>query len=319
VLWGVIIAVAVLPPYRALTARLGGRRKLTAALLTVLALAFLLLPALKFFGEAIDGTRTLATQLDDGTLSVPPPPEKVSTWPLVGQPLEEAWSLASSNLETAIQRYEPQLKSIGRWLLSAGTGLGLGVLQFTISIIIAGVFLATSEGGGKNARRIARRFAGEQGEEFAGLAEKTIRSVALGVLGVAIIQSALAAIGMVAVGVPAAGLWALLVLILAVIQLPPILVLGPVAVYVFSTSSTVAAVVFLIWAILVSGSDTFLKPMFLGRGVNVPTLVILLGAIGGMMLSGIIGLFVGAVVLALGYQLFIAWLADAPASVTEQA
>lgn len=317
VLWGVIIAIAVLPAYRGLTNRLGGRRKLTAALLTVLALALLLVPAVKFFGEVIDGTRNLATQLDAGTLTIPPPPAKVATWPLVGDHLNDAWSLASSNLDSAIERYQPQLKAIGAWLLSAGGGLGIGVLQFVISIIIAGVFLATGEAGGNAARRIATRFAGEQGAEFTEMAEKTIRSVALGVLGVAIIQSLLSLIGMVVVGVPAAGLWALIVLIIAVIQLPPILVLGPVAVYVFSTASTVPAVLFLIWAIIISVSDAFLKPLLLGRGVNVPTLVILVGAIGGMMLSGIIGLFVGAVVLALGYQLFMAWLADVPAATQE--
>ncbi len=317
VLWGVIIAIAVLPAYRGLTARLGGRRKLTAALLTVLALALLLVPAVKFFGDAIDGTRSLAAQLDAGTLTIPPPPAKVATWPLVGDRLNDAWSLASSNLDSAIERYQPQLKAIGAWLLSAGGGLGIGVLQFVISIIIAGVFLATGEAGGNAARRIATRFAGVQGAEFAEMAEKTIRSVALGVLGVAVIQSALSLLGMIVVGVPAAGLWALIVLIIAVIQLPPILLLGPVAVYVFSTASTVPAVLFLIWAILVSASDAFLKPLLLGRGVNVPTLVILVGAIGGMMLSGIIGLFVGAVVLALGYQLFMAWLADVPPATQE--
>lgn len=319
VLWGVVIAVAVLPAYRVLAARLGERRKLSAAALTVLALALLWIPAVKFFGGAIDSTRTLAAQLNDGTLTIPPPPERVSSWPLIGEGLNDAWNLASSNLETAIRRYEPQVKAVGRWLLSAGTGLGLGLLQFTIAIIIAGVFLATAEGGGHTARRITRRFAGDQGAEFAGLAEKTIRSVALGVVGVAIIQSVLAGIGMVVVGVPGAGLWALIVLILAVVQLGPLLVLGPVIVYVFSTAGTVTAVLFMIWAILVSISDTFLKPLLLGRGVNVPTLVILLGSIGGMILSGIIGLFVGAVVLALGYQLFMSWLNDVPPAPQEAA
>jgi predicted PurR-regulated permease PerM len=312
VLWGVIIAIAVLPAYRGLTNKLGGRRKTTAALLTVLALALLVIPALKFFGEAIDGMQSLATQLEAGTLTVPPPPEKVASWPLVGGSVDDAWRLALTNLEAAIETYESQLKAVGAWLLSTVGGLGIGVLQFIISIIIAGVFLATSESASSAAVRIAKRFAGEQGEEFVVIADKTIRSVALGVLGVAVIQSLLSLIGMALVRVPGAPLWALLVLIVAIIQLPPVLILLPVAIYVFSTAATVPAVLFLIWAIIVSGSDAFLKPLLLGRGVNVPTLVILLGAIGGMMNSGIIGLFVGAVVLALAYQLFVAWLGDAP-------
>ena len=314
VLWGVIIAIAVLPAYRGLANRMGGRRKLTATLLTVVALALLLIPAWMFFGEVVESTRSMASQLEAGTLMVPPPPTKVATWPLVGDALNEAWSLASTNLEAALERYEPQLKAVGARLLSAVGGLGIGVLQFIISIIIAGVFLATSEASSQAAVRIARRFAGDQGEEFVGMADKTIRSVALGVLGVAVTQSLLSLIGMAVVRVPGAPLWALIVLFLAVIQLPPALILLPVAVYVFSTAATVPAVLFLVWALIVSGSDAFLKPLLLGRGVNVPTLVILLGAIGGMMLSGIIGLFVGAVVLALAYQLFMTWLGDVPSA-----
>ena len=135
-----------------------------------------------------------------------------------------------------------------------------------------------------------------------------MRSVALGILGVALIQTVLAGIGFLVVGVPGAGLWALLVLILAVVQLPTILILGPIIVYVFSTSSTVIAVVFAIWSILVGISDAFLKPLLMGRGVDVPMLVIFIGAIGGFMTSGIIGLFVGAIIFALGYKLFLAWL-----------
>jgi predicted PurR-regulated permease PerM len=308
VLWGVIIAVAVFPAYNGLANRLGGRRKLTAALLVIVALAALLIPSVKFFGETIDSIGDAASRMEAGTLTIPPPSEKVADWPFVGERLHETWTLASTNLEEAVARYQPQLTAIGRRLLAAGAGLGLGVLQFVISIIIAGVFLTTAGSGKDAAVKIGRRFAGEDGAQFAILAERTIRSVALGVLGVALIQSTLSAIGMVIVGVPAAGMWALLVLIVAIIQLPPILILGPVAVYVFSVQSTGMAVFFLIWAIVVSGSDAILKPMLLGRGVNVPVLVILIGAIGGMVMSGIIGLFVGAVVLALAYQLFVAWL-----------
>ncbi len=131
-----------------------------------------------------------------------------------------------------------------------------------------------------------------------------------GVVGVAVIQSVLAAIGMVLVGVPAAGLWTVLTLVCAVSQLPPILVLGPVAVYVFSITSTTTAVIFLVWVLLVTASDGFLKPMLMGRGVDIPMLVILLGVLGGMMLSGIMGLFTGAVVLAIMYTLFMAWIAE---------
>ena len=177
-----------------------------------------------------------------------------------------------------------------------------------VSIIIAGVLLANTAGGSQAARALARRLAGEQGTKGVELAGATVRSVAQGVLGVALIQSILAGLGCLLVGVPGAGLWALLVLILAVVQLPTILILGPIIVYVFSTTSTIAAVLFAIWSILVGISDAFLKPLLMGRGVDVPMLVIFIGAIGGFMASGIIGLFVGAIILALGYKLIINWL-----------
>ena len=165
----------------------------------------------------------------------------------------------------------------------------------------------------------ATRLTGERGTKAVELAGATVRSVALGILGVALIQTLLAGIGFLAVGVPGAGLWALLVLILAVIQLPTLLILGPIIVYVFSTSSPVIAVVFAIWSILVGISDAFLKPLLMGRGVDVPMLVIFIGAIGGFMRSGIIGLFVGAIIFALGYKLFLAWLNEDTAAGTRVA
>ena len=189
-------------------------------------------------------------------------------------------------------------------------GLGLALIQFLISLIIAAVLLANAESCKRTTHAIFRRLAGEQGEEFANISAATIRSVVQGVLGVAIIQSVLAGIGLIAVDVPGAGIWALMVLFLAVLQLPPLLVLGPIIFYVFTTSATTPAVIFMIWSIVVSVSDSFLKPLFLGRGMDVPMLVILLGAIGGMMMSGLIGLFVGSVVLSLGYKVFQAWLMD---------
>ena len=220
------------------------------------------------------------------------------------------WSLFSTNLQAAVDQFESQFKKIAQWLLSAIAGAGLSVLQFIFSIIIAGIFLANHSGSHNIMRQIGIRLAGERGAEFVDLAGAIIRSVAQGVLGIALIQSVLAGLGMVVVGVPAAGLWALIVLFLAVVQLPPILILVPIIIYVFSTVDTTVAVIFMIWSILVSISDSILKPLLLGRGLKTPMLVILLGAIGGMMMYGIIGLFVGSVVLSLSHELFLIWLDD---------
>jgi predicted PurR-regulated permease PerM len=249
-------------------------------------------------------------ELLGGTLQIPAPPEGIKTWPVVGESLYSLWDRSSNNLKETLTRIAPQLKAVGSWSLSTAAGAGFAIMSFVISIIISGVLLANSDSGHKTAQAISARLAGERGEEFVELAGATVRSVTRGILGVAIIQAILAGLGCLVVGVPAAGLWALIVLILAVIQLPPILIMGPIIVYVFYTTSTVPAVIFAIWSVLVSMSDSFLKPVLMGRGVDVPMLVIFIGAIGGFMNSGIIGLFTGAVILTLGYKLFLAWLND---------
>ncbi|OEU48184.1 MAG: AI-2E family transporter [Desulfobacterales bacterium S3730MH5] len=308
VLWAIIIADAVYPFYRKLENGLGGRSKLTAVLFTLAALSLLMVPTVMLFGSLIDSVKELSAGLKNGALTIPPPTDSVATWPVIGESVHKFWHSASVNLQATLLRIGPQLKGIAGGLMSSGAGLVLGVLQFVISIMIAGVFLAKAEDCHNISIKIFRSATGEKGAELVNLSSATIRSVAQGVLGVAIIQSLLAGVGMLIVGVPGAGFWALLVLLLAVVQLPPILVLGPVIFYVFSVSSSTAAVIFAIWGVFVSISDSFLKPLLLGRGVQIPMLVILIGAIGGMMLSGIIGLFVGAVVLSLGFKLFQAWL-----------
>ena len=310
ILWGMIIAIASYPVYRWMRLKLGGRGKLAAIAFTLLALALLITPTVMLMGTVADTTQALSQDLQDGSLTIPPPPTSVEEWPLIGEELSAFWSGASENLGATLTSIAPQLKEAAGWLLSTAAGAGIGILQFVISIIIAGVILANAVGFGAFLKALARRLMGNRGEEFTMLASKTVRSVAQGVLGVALLQSLLAGVGLLAAGVPGAGLWALLVLLLAIVQLPPILILAPIILYVFSVSSTTVAVIFMIWSILVSMSDAFLKPLLLGRGVEVPMLIILVGAIGGMIHSGIIGLFVGAVVLALGYELFRAWLEE---------
>ncbi len=310
ILWGMIIAIASYPMYRWMQVKLGGRGKLAATVFTLLALALLITPTVMLMDTVADTTQTLSEELQDGSLTIPPPPASIQEWPIIGKELSAFWRGASENLGATLTSIAPQLKEAGGWLLSTAAGAGIGVLQFVISIIIAGVILANAVGFGGFLKVLATRLTGDRGEEFAMLATKTVRSVAQGVLGVALIQSLLAGVGLLAADVPGAGLWALLVLLLAIIQLPPLLVLAPIIVYVFYTSSTTVAVIFMIWSIFAGSSDAFLKPLLLGRGVEVPMLIILVGAIGGMILSGIIGLFVGAVVLALGYELFNAWLKE---------
>jgi predicted PurR-regulated permease PerM len=307
--WGIIIAVALNPGFDWLTARLGGRRKLAATLFILIALSALIVPAYLLSASFFDGVKWLTAEAQKDTVQIPPPPAKVEQWPLIGPQVYDAWTSASKNIEATLARFAPQLKSLGSWLVSSLTGLGFAFLMTIISVIIAGLMLMHSEGGGKAAHSIGARLLGGQGAAAVDLSVRTIRSVATGVVGVAAIQALLSAVGLYLAGIPAAGLWTVLILVLAVAQLPPVLILGPAVVYLFATSdSTVTNVVFAIWALMVSVSDSFLKPMLLGRGLDIPMPVILIGAIGGMLLSGIIGLFVGAVVLAIGYKSFTAWM-----------
>ena len=224
--------------------------------------------------------------------------------------LAEAWGQASTNLQLFVERYREQLKPVWAFVAAQAKGAGGATVVFTLAILLSGLMMAKAGPAVAGLETIAVRLAGARGEDLVSTSGATIRSVVQGVLGVAVIQSLLSGILMLAAGVPGAGLWAGLVLLLAIMQLPPIFVLGPAMIYVFSSASTLTAVLFLVFGLLVSTSDAFLKPLFLGRGMSIPMPVILLGAIGGMMHSGIVGLFIGAVVLALGYQLLVSWVED---------
>lgn len=282
-------------------------------------LALLVTPVVMVSSSLLDSWEEVSQELEQGSLVVPPPKESVSKWPLIGNNVYAVWKEASVNLESTLKKYNPEIKNSAKKIISAITGAGNIVLEFFISIIISGLLLANASGAHDLTRRIFGRLIGDvQGTYFTNLSGDTIVSVARGVLGIAIVQAIFSAIGMYIMDVPAWGLWTLLILFLAVVQLPPILVLGPVIVYIFTVADITPAVIFMIWSIAVGISDTFLKPLFLGRGVETPMLVILLGAIGGVILSGLIGLFVGAIVLALGYNLFMAWLDLKPIPIEDQ-
>ena len=309
VIWAVIIAVAVYPAFTKLATMLGGRKKLAASLLVLLGLLVLVVPAWLMTDSSINATQSVAANLQGGEVSIPPPADKVASWPLIGKQLHALWSQAANDLESLVNQFRPQLISVGETVIKAVGGVVLGVVQFVASIFIAGVLLLSAGTGYRACCTIATALSGEHGRPLTDMSIATIRSVSKGVVGVAMIQALLAAIGLVVAGVPAAGIWASLVLVVAVIQLPPLLILGPIAVWVFSVADTGPAVVFLVYSIIVSLSDGFLKPMLLGRGMDIPMLVILIGAIGGAISAGLLGLFLGPVVLAVGYKILVEWMA----------
>jgi predicted PurR-regulated permease PerM len=314
IVWGIIIAISEYPVYLKLRRALGGRNGIAATLITLLGLVLLITPTIMLSSTLVDSAQVLSKGLKQGTISVPPPSGNIKEWPLVGEELDEFWRHASENITAAAAKIAPQLKAIGTWLLSTAVGAGFGILYFVIAIIIAGLLLANSESGARAAHAVAARLAGEKGADYAALAEATIRSVTRGILGVALIQSLLAGTGFMVMEIPGAGFWALICLLLSIIQIGIFPVTLPILIYVFSTADTTPAIVFLIWSIFVGILDNILKPILLGRGVKVPMTVVFVGAIGGFISYGIIGLFVGAVVLVLGYTLILAWLDNTPAT-----
>jgi predicted PurR-regulated permease PerM len=310
VIWAVIISVAIYPVHQSLSAKLGGRAKLSSTILVLIGVSIIVIPTWLLAESSISGLRNAATSMESGEVMIPPPNESVADWPLIGDRTFKIWSDVARNLEGTLKKYDSQLKNLGQAFAGFAGGMLAGVFGFIISTIIAGVLLMSASGGHQAARNIAANFVGtDGGDNLVDLSILTVRSVVKGVLGVAVIQAILSAIGLGLIGVPAAGLWAGAILVLAIIQLPPLLILGPIAVWVFSTADPVPATIFLVYAIVVSASDAFLKPMLLGRGLSTPMLVILIGAIGGAMASGVMGLFIGAVILALGYELLVAWMA----------
>jgi predicted PurR-regulated permease PerM len=310
VLWGMIIAVALYPLFSRLRSMLGGKSGLSATVFVVIALAIVIGPTY-YIGNSLLETGVEIGHRLEGTKTpyIPPPGEEVKGWPLVGERVYDAWLLASEDTEGALKKYEKQLKGIAGRVLALISGVGGAVMQSLFAIIIAGIFLATADGGKRTALAIGARLGSDTGKKAVSDAGATISSVAKGVLGVALVQGLMAAIGMFLMGVPAWGLWTVGVMILAVIQLPPILLLAPICAWAFSVADgNTGPIIFTIYCLVVSAADGFLKPIFLGRGVEIPMPVILIGAIGGMISMGIIGLFLGAVVLSIGYSMFRVWL-----------
>ncbi len=306
--WAVVVAVALDPTFERLCKRLNGRRKLAAVLVVMMLLTAMIVPGVALSETLVTGVSSLLAAAESGTARIPAPPPSIVDWPLIGGQLFSAWSLAATNLDALLDANRDKVIAIARWLFSQVASLGLGVLQVIVAVIVAGFALVAGHSMRSSGERLFLHVAGENGARFGELAVATTRSVARGVLGVALIQALLAGLGLLAAGVPGAGLWTMLVLILCVVQLGPVLVLLPAAIYLFATGDTVTATIFSAWAVFVQLIDNVLKPVLLGRGVDVPMLVVVVGAIGGLLAMGVLGLFGGAIVLVLGFAAAKTWL-----------
>ncbi len=309
VVWGVIIAVAISPLVNGLEKRFGHRKKIIIAI-TVAVIAALLIPTYSLSGKVIESSQALVHAMQDGNVTIPPPTEKVKEWPLIGEKSYAFWDSASKNLKETLAPFSDKIKKAAGSIFSTMGGLLGTIFMFVGSMVIAAVFLIGSEGAVQFYKNLSRRLMGDKGDEWAALSTSTVRGVVNGVLGVAVIQAVLALIGMGLMGIPLAMVWAIGIMFLTIIQVPALLIIGPVIAYVFSQGSGVAEVIFTVYMLVVGSIDGVLKPILMGRGVPVPMLVIMVGAIGGMMLMGMIGLFVGAVIFALAYTLFTFWIAE---------
>lgn len=308
VLWGAIIAVALMPMTQKLERALKGRRGLAATILALAGIILLIAPFWIVSSSIFDGISHIVAVMQAGDIKIPGPTQRVADIPLIGDKLFDAWALFATNLEKAVLHFLPQIKT-GVSAAAGMLGSSLGTLvMFIISLAIAGGFMAHAEKSSAAVSTVAVRVVGKNGEEWTSLTAATIRSVLLGVVGVAFIQSLLIGSALFTFSIPAAGIFTFIVFILGIAQLPPLLVVLPIIFYVFSTQDSTPATIFTVWVLIAGVSDSFLKPMLMGRGVDVPMPVILIGAIGGMIAAGIIGLFLGAVILAIWYELFTTWL-----------
>jgi len=306
-LWGLILALALAPLHKSLSQAMGGKPKLAVWIIILAGLAIIVVPSWLILDSIVEGIKDLKADFQAGTLTIPPPSEKVKDWPLIGGPIYDLWNSASVSLKATILQYKDHLVEIGGKLGKGMMSVASGALQMIVSLIIAGVLIVTP-GVGQSIRTFIRKIAGERGDEFTDIANKTVGNVVKGILGVAFIQAFLVGIGFMLAKVPFAGIWTLLVFILAIVQIPPTIVVIPILVYLFSVLNTVPAVLWTVYLMAGAISDNILKPLLLGKGAPVPMLVIFLGVVGGFIFSGFIGLFTGAIVVSLAYKLLTAWM-----------
>jgi predicted PurR-regulated permease PerM len=314
--WAVILAVALYPLNRRIAGHIGGRQGLAATLIVLLAAVLIITPTAVLMSSLGDSINQLIDSVKAGSLEVPAPRASVRSWPIVGTRLHEAWSLAHADLPVFVQSMQPKVGDLARTALAMVASIGGGILQFLVAFILAGVVMAYGEAGARGCEAIFARVAGrERGARFAHLATATIRTVAQGVIGIAFVQAILIGLCLLLAGIPWAGILSVVVLVLAIAQLPALLVTLPAIVWIWMSGDYAAgrAVLFTILLFASGAADNVLKPLVLGRGVDAPMPVILIGALGGMAAAGILGMFVGATLLALAYQLFMGWVDENPA------
>ncbi len=320
--WALILAVTMYPAHQSLARRIGGRQGLAATLLVLVGAVVIIAPTALLMSSLGGSVHQLIENVQNNTLKIPEPRPGVAEWPLVGKKLYAFWAQAHGNLPALIQSMQPNFGDLAKGALGFVASIGGGLLQFLGSFIIAGIVMAFGEAGHRGSRSIFERIVGQaRGGEFARLSVATIRAVALGVLGIAFVQAIIVGLCLLIAGVPWAGVLAVIVLVLGIAQVPAVRVTLPAIAYLWTGAGygNVEAIAYTVLLLVAGMADNVLKPLMLGRGVDAPMPVILIGALGGMAAAGIIGMFVGATLLALGYQIFMGWVDTNPGGAAAEA
>ncbi len=306
--WSAILAVALYPVFDALARLLGGRPVVSAILITILGLAIMIGPASWLVFGLVEGVRFISEQLGSGNVSVPAPNPAVKDWPLIGGQIFELWQLASTNLAAALGRFSPYAKPVATTALSIIGSASIEILKFLVAVIVTGFLFTPGPRLVADARTFLAHIIPERSEEFVALAGATIRSVSRGVIGIALLQALLAGVGFIVANIPGAGLFAFLVLLLGIAQVGCAIVLIPMIVWYWLTRDPSSALLFTLYIVPVGLVDNILKPFVMGHGSQTPMVVIFVGVLGGTLAHGLIGLFVGPIVLAVGWELLAAWM-----------
>lgn len=310
VIWSAILAVALYPTFEWLARLLGGRRRLAAFIVTIVSLLVVIGPATWLALDLIESLRSISGRLDLETIVLPAPPAAIKEWPFVGEQIYHSWSLAASNLKATLANIAPQLKPIGGRLLTMAGNAGTGLIQFLISIIVAGFLFCPGQQIVDGVKLFVRKLTPSRADELVKHAGETIRAVSRGVIGISALQALLIGFGLITAGVPGASLLTSAALILGIVQIGPAVIVIPLIIWSWFAMETTAALLFTAYMVPVNMIDNILKPIVMSRGLSTPMLVILVGVIGGTVGYGITGLFLGPIVLTVIWELLAAWIAE---------
>ena len=313
--WSTILAVTMYPLHQWIARKSGGRQWLASATLMIIGFLLIIVPSGLLMNSFADSVRNFVGAVEDNRLAIPAPPEGVEQWPIVGKKVHGLWSKAHDDLPGIVQSLQPKIGHLAQKALAMVAGIGGGLLLFLGSFIISSIVMAYGQSASRGIRAVFHRVAGlARGEALAKLSTATIRTVALGVMGVAFIQAIVIGLALLLAGIPAAGVLSIIALVFGIAQVPALIITLPAIIYIWYSGdySNPAAITYTVILLVTGMIDNILKPLLLGRGVDVPMPVILFGALGGMASRGILGMFVGATVLALGYEIFMGWIATNP-------